>query len=116
MASSRGRQSIFELARGNFWLLFGGIWAVVGLPFLIVGIVLALQPSRYQNAETADGMVLTKVIARNSKNSNVDYVVTYRFLTADGQTVEGRASVKRDAWDRLRERGTIKVAYQPRSP
>jgi hypothetical protein len=116
MASSRGRPSFFELARGNFWLLFGGIWAVVGLPFLIVGIVLALQPSRYQNAETADGMVLTKVIARNSKNSNVDYVVTYRFLTADGQTVEGRASVKRDAWDRLRERGTIKVAYQPRSP
>jgi len=116
MASPRGTASFWDLARGNFWLLFGGIWAVVGLPFLIVGIVLAVQPSRYQNAEVTDGTVLTKLITRNSKNSNVNYVVTYRFTTPDGQTVEGRATVNRDTWDRLRERGSIRVTYQPRSP
>jgi hypothetical protein len=116
MASARGGRSLWYLARGDFWLLFGGIWALVGLPFLIIGIVVALQPARYQNADTADGIVLTKLITRNSKSSSVDYVVTYRFTTADGQTVEGRAKVKRDVWDRLRERGTIKVTYQPRSP
>jgi Protein of unknown function (DUF3592) len=116
MASPRG-PSFFELARGNFWLLFGGIWAVVGIPFLVIGLVMAVQPSRYQNAEVADGIVLTKLITRDRNNSNVKHVVTYRFTTVDGQTVvEGRASVKRDFWDQLRERGTIKVMYQPRSP
>jgi uncharacterized protein DUF3592 len=110
----------------NFWLWFGGIWLVCGLPFLIIGLYAGNQrisADRRLAAEgrTVDGMVLTKAITySSSSNSNRSggsptYRVTFRFRTTEG-LISDDAEVSQETWDRLIEREPIQVTYVPDAP
>ncbi|HEV8712576.1 MAG TPA: DUF3592 domain-containing protein [Candidatus Binatia bacterium] len=113
--------SFLSINAQSFWLWFGGIWLVVGAPFFSIGIYTAIQTANQQErfqqeGQVAQGMVLTKSIKSNSKNSSPQYWVTYRFTTPDGQVMKGSAQVNVEAWDRLQERGPIQVTYVPHAP
>ena len=115
----RERKTFLGLAKRSFPFLFGGIWLVCGAPFLIVGIYTGIDAVRQEegfrtHAQVADGMVLTKSIVR-SKN-DTSYRVGYRFTASDGTVVKNEAKVGVPLWDRLVERGPVRVTYLPERP
>ena len=106
----------------NFWLWFGGIWLVCGLPFSLIGLYTGNQQittERRLAAEgrTVDGIVLTKAITSSSSRSNSSptYKVTFRFLTTEAQITD-EAEVSQETWDRLIEQEPIQVTYVPEAP
>jgi hypothetical protein len=108
-------RSFLGLARRSFPFWFGGIWLVCGAPFLVVGIYVAIdtvrQEQRYTTeAQVTEGMVLTKRISRGNKEST-SYMVSYRFRAPDGAVVQGDTKTSGALWDRLVERGPIRVTY-----
>jgi hypothetical protein len=109
------------MAMQSFWVRFGSIWFFVGLPFLIIGIYtgtqVMTQQERFQKeGQSTQGMVLTKAMKGGEKSSDTSYRITFRFSTADGQVVNGSASVSPEIWDRLEERGPVQVTYLPYKP
>jgi len=117
--NSRPR-SFLGLAGRSFPFWFGGIWLVCGVPFLIVGVYVALDTVRQQQryateAQVTEGMVLTKRISRR-QNESTSYWVSYRFRPPDGAIVQGDTKVGSALWDRLVERGPIRVTYLPDRP
>jgi hypothetical protein len=115
----RRQLSFFGAAKRSFPFLFGGIWLVCGIPFLLVGLYTGIdairQHERFQHeAAVAEGMVLTKRISRN-KNSTTHWV-GYRFPAADGTIVRNEVQVSADLWDRLIEREPVRVTYLPGRP
>jgi len=119
----------FSLSGATFGLWFGGIWLVVGLPFLVLGLYFGIQQYTVgQRMKTdgvvASGVVLTKWIATdrsyssrsNGNTSSPNYWTSFRFQTARGETVKGEAEVDENTWDNLIERQPIKVTYLPNAP
>lgn len=111
--------TFFRAATRSFALLFGGIWLLCGVPFLAVGLYTGYDTIRMQErfrseAEVAEGMVLTKSIARN-KDSRT-YHVGYRFPAPDGTTIRTHAQVSAALWDRLIEREPVRVTYLRNAP
>jgi len=111
--------TFFRAAFRSFPFLFGGIWLLVGAPFLAAGLSTAYDTMRVQErfrteAEITDGMVLTKSIARG-KNERT-YRVGYRFLASDGTTIRTHAQVSPGLWDRLAEREPVRVTYLKSDP
>lgn len=109
----------------NFWLWFGGIWLLVGVPFLVIGLYIGAQNisvNKRLDAEgkTVVGIVLTKAITSSSSSSSrgsstPTYKVTFKFVTPGG-LVTGDAEVTRETWDTLVEREPIQVTYLPDAP
>lgn len=115
------RSSFFTINARSFWLWFGGIWLVVGAPFLFIGIYVGAQTvtqkERLQKeGQVTQGIVLTKSIGSSGRNSSPQYWVTYRFTTPDGHVVKDSAQVSVEVWDRLEERGSIQVTYLAQAP
>jgi hypothetical protein len=110
-----------RLAKRSFPFWFGAIWLVCGTPFLILGIYIGIdslrQQERFKNeAQVAEGMVLTKRINRNKDNTSTSYWVGYRFSASDGTTVRNEVQVSEGLWDRLVEREPVRVSYLPGRP
>jgi hypothetical protein len=115
------KKSFFSLAKRSFGFWFGGIWLFCGAPFLIIGIYTGIktmyEEERFQKeSRMATGMVLTKSITTDSKNSSKHYGVTFRFTTPDIKNKNGNATVSMELWDRLEERGPINIVYVPGEP
>lgn len=113
------KQSFFRLAKKSFPFCFGGIWLFCGLPFLIIGLYAGIDAFRLQerfekDAVIAEGMVLTKAISSNKDSKS--YRVGYRFSTADGTVVKNELPVDASSWERLAERGPVRVSYVPDRP
>lgn len=105
----------------NFWLVFGGIWLALGVPFLGGGIYtayehLTLNERFEKQAQTARGMVLAKEVRASKKSGEITYLVTFRFTRADEETMRSDATVTKAAWNALDERGPIEVRYFPDWP
>ncbi len=102
-----------------FWLVFGGIWLVAGVPFVFAGLDMLATEQRFaREAISVEGKVLTRDIVRaRSKDggSSTHYKVTYRYA-AGGQTHEGRDEVDVHVWESLREQGPVAVQYLPDDP
>ncbi|MFZ5877659.1 MAG: DUF3592 domain-containing protein [Nitrospirota bacterium] len=115
----RARIPLHVLGR-HFWLVFGGLWLTVGLPFVFGGIHLFRIESRFgEDAVAVQGMVLTRDIHRarsNDGGTSTRYEVTYRFTADDGRTFEHRDSVNVQTWEALTERGPVEVRYLPDDP
>ena len=103
----------------DFWLWFGGIWLLAGLPICLTGLYQGMQHQRISalldtQGRTVEGMVLTKSITSsgsgNRRNSTPTYRITFRFTTAGG-LMTGQAKVTRNTWDRLVEREPLSVTY-----
>jgi Protein of unknown function (DUF3592) len=105
----------------TFWLWFGGIWLLVGVPFLAFGIIAGAQARlRHDRLDRegveTPGMVLTKSIYSSEDDSGGDHSLTYRFVTPGGRTLTDEAGVGAETWDRLTERGPVLVTYLPTDP
>lgn len=100
--------------------MFGGIWLLVGVPFLVAGLLVLRSDRNFaRDARVTRGTVLSKDIERsrgNNGSTSTRYVVRYRFTAPDGRVLEGRAGVDRDRWDALVEREPIEIAYDPADP
>jgi hypothetical protein len=116
------------MASKHFSLWFGGIWLVVGLPFLVIGLYLGAQniivaKRLTTEGRTVEGLVLTKAIKSSSSKSSSSrnrstvpsYHTTFRFGTPTG-VFSGDAEVNVEIWNRLVERGPIRVTYLPDAP
>jgi uncharacterized protein DUF3592 len=104
----------------NFWFWFGGIWFAVGALFLTVGMVVGTNHTGVEKRFVAggrdtEGVVLSKEIS-SANGSARSYHVTFRFDTADGETVRGSVELEPEAWAALAERGPIGVTYLPERP
>ncbi len=105
----------------NFWLWFGGIWLLVGVPFLLIGGFFAwneltLEQRLAQAGQRADGLVLQKRWERGADGNFPAFHVRYRFATAEGKKVVSETEVSEQAWDALRERESLVVTYDADFP
>lgn len=110
----------FRPSADNFWLFFGGIWLLVGFPFLCIGLGVAgstyLRHQRLDEAGRAtEGIVLTKSYSDDG-DSSARHSVGYRFTAPGGRVLRGTADVDGATWDRLAERGPVRVTYLPSDP
>jgi methionine-rich copper-binding protein CopC len=66
----------------------------------------------------ATGTVVKKVMhaASNNGTSDTSYEVDYNFTTADGHQIEGNDKVNPDAWDQLKEGGSVQIEYAAGKP
>lgn len=96
----------------SFWTLFGSIFLLVGLPFvLLAGYFVMEEHQLAANGRVVEALVLTRDISRSG--SNVTRSVTYRFDDADGRVIQGRSNVDEPRWSSLTERGPVDVVYLP---
>ena len=116
------RESAWRLFRTSFGALFGGIFLVCGLPFLVIGLSLFVSDWRFaQEAQATTGLVLTRDIRTTTSGSGSrrtrtrHYEVNYRFVV-DGTTYEGEDELSRAGWLGLREREPVEVFYRPSRP
>ena len=102
-------------AQGKFWIFFGSIWLLVGLPFVLLAGYFIIQERRLATTgHVVDAVVLTKDISRSG--DTVHRSVRYRFTAADGETIQGKSEVRESVWSPLTERGPVRVAYLPNRP
>lgn len=112
----RRRRPTLLAAWSSFGLVFGAVWLLVGIPFFVIGVGTAWKERRYATeGVVVEGIVLSKDL-RRSRNDSRTYAVRYRFITRDGQEVEGRTTIGLAAWERLVERGPVPVVYLPGQP
>ncbi|HLG44252.1 MAG TPA: DUF3592 domain-containing protein [Nitrospirales bacterium] len=107
-------------------LLSRSVLLWVGAVFFAVGVMLAyfgLDEWRKQQffekeAAQAQGTVVSKSLERATREGNprTKYLVSYRFSSADGQTVEQTGEVSVDEWERLDEGSPFTVTYLPSDP
>jgi uncharacterized protein DUF3592 len=101
--------------QANFWVFFGSIWLLVGLPFvLLAGYFIIQERQLATTGRVVDAIVLTRDISRSG--DSVHRSVRYRLTTAEGETFEGKSEVGESIWSSLTERGPVRVAYLPNRP
>jgi hypothetical protein len=109
--------------RRHFGLIFGGIWLVVGIPFLIGGIAMWQHEERFaREAVTTEGKVLTRDIrtahrsSSSGSSTSTEYWVGYRFQAPGGTHYEGSSKVDVHVWEDLLEQGPVTVSYLTSDP
>jgi hypothetical protein len=104
--------------RGALW--FGGLFLLVGVPLLVVGVSRFYGDWQFaREALPTQGLTLTKEIKKGRNRANREptreYEVTYRY-SVDGETFEGRDELSADDWQTVVERAPISVSYRPARP
>ncbi len=114
-AKPDGKRPLTSAIQNNFWVFFGSIWLLVGLPFVLLAGYFIFQERRLATTgRVVDAIVLTKDTSRSG--DSVHRSLRYRFTTADGRTIEGKSEVGESIWSSLSERGPVRVAYLPNRP
>jgi hypothetical protein len=95
---------------------FGMVWTGAGVVFLAVAVAtawshVAAEREYRAGGLTVEGMVLTKS-KTSSRRGGVRYGVRYRYRAGSADR-EGSASVGREQWERLHERGPIAIQFLP---
>jgi hypothetical protein len=107
--------------RVNPLIIIGSILLVCGLTFLLLN-GLFVRQERLFHAEgmRATALVLTKSsrVVYNQQNSLLEtkYDVGYRFITQDGESVQGSDEVDWHTWKSIQERDPIQIVYLSDSP
>jgi len=111
--------SILKLLSRSVFLLVGGVFFAVGVMFAYFGLDEWRQQQYFEKeAMQARGTVVNKSLERAAREGNprTKYLVSYRFLSADGQTVEQTGEVSVDEWEHLEEGSPFTVTYLPSDP
>ena len=109
--------SAASLLRGNFWLLFGGIFLVAGLLAAVIGAGLAWEEGRFASeGRTVVATVLGKEIDPGDSDEGTEYFVNYRFTDDDGAVHDGSSEVPFSVYDAAREGGPIEVRFLATDP
>jgi Protein of unknown function (DUF3592) len=99
--------------------LIGIVFAVVGFVLVFSGIKELIDDRDYAaHGMTAQGRVIGKTIERagQNNNENTKYILSYRFTTAKGETLDGRLVRSVEVWEAIKEGDTISVRYLPDRP
>lgn len=99
------------------------IAVLVGLLAVLVGILgIAVSWGAYlldsdieKHGARAVGNITGKSLASVADGSS-DFIVAYWFSLPSGERLEAQHSVSPELWERLREGGTLVVAYSQRNP
>jgi methionine-rich copper-binding protein CopC len=108
-------------ARVSPWIMIGGILLVCGLTLLLLNALYSRQERLFH----AEGMRATAIVL--TKSSHVDYNqqnrlletkydVSYRFISQDGESVQGSDEVDWRTWKSIRERDPIQIVYLAARP
>lgn len=112
------RASVFR-GPETFFLMFGGIWLLVGVPFFVIGAYVAIKTVAVERRLEREGQVISGVVlkkfTRTHKGSH-SYWIRYRFTTPLDQAVEADTKVERGVWERLAEQEPISVRYAASDP
>ncbi|HET8721876.1 MAG TPA: DUF3592 domain-containing protein [Nitrospira sp.] len=111
--------SILKTLRRSFLLWFGVIFSAIGLMAAFGGAQeWRAQQHFQQEAVAARATVLSKSIEKATRDGNprTKYLVRYRFVPADGQTIEKAGEVSVEEWERLDEGSLFPIRYLPSDP
>jgi hypothetical protein len=108
--------SFFRLATKQFWLLFGGIWFVVGSVFAGVGAGMLISNWRYHTTGVTVAAKITEKSTRTGSKGKRICQVGYEFTTQDQYHVRGQDDVPCDVWAGLEEGGEVTVQYLTARP
>src|SRR5688572_5623277 len=111
--------SFLSLARRSFWLLFAGVWLLIGLAALVTGALLTLRERRFAgDAVRAEGVVTAKDWQNtgSGRSRGREFQLAYRFAAADGQLVEGRDAEDFERWLEIEAGDSVAVEYARGSP
>ena len=100
-------------------LSIGGLLLFVGSIFLLLmGSYVRTEHRLSSEGKLTNGIVVKKVLNQASDNgtSSTSYEVDYTFTTADGQKIDGHDTVDPDAWDQLKEGGSVQIDYAASKP
>lgn len=113
--------SFFSLALKQVTFLVGGVFLLVGIPFLGVGLgIWAHESGREKDLAargvTTEATILDRSVVRRDRSTR--YLINFRFQTADGRSIQGSAEMEHSAWAELppENGGTIEVRYLPEDP
>ena len=113
------RPLILKLLSRFMLLWVGGIFFAVGVMFAYFGLDEWQKHQRFKaDSVQAQGTVVSKSLERamREENPRTKYLVSYRFSSADGLTVEQTGEVSVDEWERLDEGSPFTVTYLPSDP
>lgn len=116
----RARRPPPGMGEEKFWLLFGGIWSVVGIPFLLFGVITLWHAYRIDNrldreGITVQGVVLAKEV-RQTDDSSDSYLVEFRFQRPDHALQTRQIALQQEAWERYQEQDLIPITFLPGDP
>ena len=97
----------------------GIIFSTVGITILIWGITMLADERSYAgHGVLAEGHITGKTITRAEQNGNnsTKYILSYRFTTASGETVEGSYAPPVDLWEAVKEGDALSVRFLPDRP
>lgn len=108
--------SLWTMASRSVLLWVGTLFLILGLVFLTIGIRVSLEEHAY-NTRGLDvqAVVLDKTLVRANRQdiARTQYLVTYRFTSANGEEMNGTADVPVEEWERLEPGLTFPVTYLP---
>lgn len=111
--------SLWKFVGRSVRLWVGGIFVLVGMIFLVIGIQTAGTEQAYRTTGiTVDATVLSKSIekAKRGEHSRTRYLVTYRYLSEQGQEIESVTEVPVEDWEDLEAGKTLPITYLPDAP
>lgn len=99
----------YLLMKRDFWALFGAIWVLAGVLFLLIGAVLAVRDGMY--AFPVVGLVLTAVGAAILRRA-VQRVRLEQYLRREGLTGEGEVMAVQETTMRYNKRYQWQIHYR----
>lgn len=108
--------SLWTIARRSVLLWVGTLFLILGLAFLTIGVRAFLENHAYKTQGLdVQAVVLDKTLVRANRQNNArtQYLVTYRFTSANGEEIDGIADVPIEEWERLEPGQTFPVTYLP---
>lgn len=110
---------LVRLLSRSVLLWVGVIFFAVGMVFVSLGMQEWRTQQRFDRESLqVDAAVLDVSIQRATRDGNArtKYLVTYRFTSADEQTIEQTGEVPVDEWERLKKGDSLSIRYAPSDP
>lgn len=108
--------SLWTMVRRSVLLWIGTLFLILGLVFLTIGVHTSLEVLAYDlRGLEVQAVVFDKTLVRanHQDNARTQYLVTYRFTSANGEERDGTADLPGEEWERLELGQTFPVTYLP---
>lgn len=101
--------------QSKFFLLFGFFWAIMSLPFILVGYSFLQDEIRYEKESVVTtGTLLSKDTTQSTDSdghSSTHYVASYEFKDAQGELIKGESNIEYERWNSLNVNQQVEIQY-----
>lgn len=101
--------------QSKFFFLFGFFWAILSLPFILVGYSFLQDEIRYEKESVVTtGTLLSKNTTQSTDSdghTSTHYVANYEFKDLQGETIQGESNIERDRWNELIINQPVEIQY-----